>query len=168
MSIASNQTYTHLPFAVWKGTFRVSINKILDGFLSVNYTFVYYGRDTGIHVCMRRSHVDQATGKLNVIGIFDRIRSKKFPFTHRSCIIAAKIACQEGEHTAVFHFKDSAEEDIMPPSPPAKFVSPPLGTNTVIVEVKGLRFPKEGFYEIQMFVDDQFAKKTDIIVDRVK
>ncbi len=114
------------------------------------------------------AHVDQATGKLNVIGIFDRIRSKKFPFTHRSCVIAAKIACQEGEHTAVFHFKDSADEDIMPPSPPAKFVSPPLGTNTVIVEVKGLRFPKEGFYEIQMFVDDQFAKNTDIIVDRVK
>lgn len=112
------------------------------------------------------AHVDQATGKLSVIGIFDRIRSKRFPFKHRSCTIVAKIACIEGQHEAAFHFRDSSGVDFMPPCKPVKFTSPPVGSTTVTVEVKGLHFPREGFYEIQMLVDDHPVKKTELTVDR--
>ena len=114
------------------------------------------------------AHVDQATGKLSVIGIFDRIRSKKFPFKHRSCTIVAKIALIEGSHEAAFYFKDSSGTDFMPPVKPVKFVSPPVGSTPMTVELKGLRFPKEGFYEIQMFVDDILVKRAELTVDRAK
>jgi hypothetical protein len=113
------------------------------------------------------AHVDQATRKLSVIGIFDRIRSRKFPFKYRSCTIVAKFACIEGEHEGAFYFKDPSGVDFMPPCKPVKFVSPPAGTTIVTVELKGLRFPKEGSYEVQMSVDGHLVKKTELTVDRV-
>jgi hypothetical protein len=114
------------------------------------------------------AHLDHATGKLSAIGIFDRIRSKKFPFKHRSCTIVAKIACIEGEHEAAFHFKDSSGVDFMPPCKPLKFRSHPVGSTPITIELKGLRFPKEGFYEIQLFVDGHLVKKTELTVDRAE
>jgi hypothetical protein len=122
----------------------------------------------GFLVLCDTANVDQATGKLNAIGVFDRIRSRNFPFVHRSCAIVAKIACVEGKHEAAVYFKDSAGEDFMPPCKPVNFVSPPMGSNTLILEVRGLRFPKEGFYEIQLFVDGLHVKRTEVIVDRVE
>ncbi len=113
------------------------------------------------------ANVDTATGKLNAIGIFDRIRARTFPFTHPSCAIVAKVACNEGKHTAAFYFKDADDRDFMPPCKPVEFESPPLGTNTIVVEIKGLRFPKEGFYEIQLFIDDAFIDKTELVVSSI-
>lgn len=105
--------------------------------------------------------VDSASGKMNVLGVFDKISAAEFPTRHHRLAVVAKIAADPLENTNEETLKIvlvdadgteylqwssnfSIKRDEKGERPDANF----------ILELNNLEFPKPGFYEFRLDVDD--------------
>lgn len=105
--------------------------------------------------------VEPQTGKLNVIGVFNRIAAVKFPTTHHRMYMALKF---EGEFadssrahklSATLANEDGVDilglqgEFRMPDSPPG--IPPQIG---LVLELNQLQFDRPGDYRFYVAVND--------------
>ena len=109
-------------------------------------------------------HIDPATGKHTILGIFSNIKAAHFPVTHNHMVWFLTIAdCAQGQHK----MKISLGLDPTALSPlierPFESQSPVHRIN-LINEIRNLNFPIPGDYTIQVDIDDEAILVTNLTV----
>jgi hypothetical protein len=109
-------------------------------------------------------HLDPATGKHTILGVFSNIRAHRFPVTHPFMIWFMTLTdCAAGAHKVRILL--GMEPTQMQPLLERTFESPgPLQRINLINEIRNLTFPKAGDYSIVIEVDDEPILATNIAV----
>jgi len=109
-------------------------------------------------------HLDPATGKHTILGVFSNIRAHRFPVTHPFMIWFMTLTdCAAGQHKVRILL--GVEPTQMQPLLERTFESPgPLQRINLINEIRNLTFPQAGDYSIVIEVDDEPILATSIAV----
>jgi hypothetical protein len=102
----------------------------------------------------------ERAGKLNVLGIFNIIKAKKFPVRHRTMYLVLRVAAQLGEYDIEHEMKilflnqdgdelGRQEGNFTIPRPE----SGTQGTIDLIIEVGDLILPALGRYEFRLIIN---------------
>ncbi len=109
-------------------------------------------------------HLDPATGKPTILGVFSNINALRFPVSHPQLIWFLSLTdCAAGEHMLKISFglEGSAPKPVIERS----FESPgPTQQINLINEIRGLTFPMPGSYAIVVEVNDELLVTTDLTV----
>ena len=109
-------------------------------------------------------HIDPATGKHTILGVFSAIRGRQFPLTHPFMIWFLTLTdVAAGKHKIKISLGLTAES--MSPLLDREFESQgPLQRINLINDVRNLSFPAPGDYQIQIEVDDEVLLVTNLTV----
>ncbi len=109
-------------------------------------------------------HLDPATGKHTILGVFSNIRAHRFPVTHPFMIWFMTLTdCAAGPHKVRILL--GMEPTQMQTLLERTFESPgPLQRINLINEIRNLTFPKAGDYSIVIEVDEEPILATSIAV----
>jgi hypothetical protein len=109
-------------------------------------------------------HIDPATGKSYIMGVFSHLRSRTFPFRHPRMILFLTIAgLREGKHKLEISVGLPMED--MKPVVKNEFESQnPLQRINLINEVQGMVFEKPGQYAVSIDIDDDNVLVTTMSV----
>lgn len=109
-------------------------------------------------------HVDPATGKHTILGIFSNIKGRQFPLTHHYMVWFMTLTdLAAGQHR--MRLSLGLEPTQMKPLIEREFASEsPLHRINLINEIGNLTFPQPGEYSILIEVDDEPILATNIVV----
>lgn len=109
-------------------------------------------------------HIDPATGKHTILGVFSNIRGRQFPLTHPHMVWFLTLTdVSEGEH--VIRLSMGVDPTDMKQLIERPFKSPgPLQRINLINEVRNLTFAQPGDYGIIVEVDDEPVLATSLQV----
>lgn len=109
-------------------------------------------------------HIDPATGKHTILGVFSAIRGRQFPLTHPFMIwFLTLTGVSAGKHKIKISL--GLTPDSMSPLLDREFESQgPLQRINLINDVRNLAFPAAGDYAIQIEVDDETLLVTNLTV----
>lgn len=106
---------------------------------------------------------EQGTKKKSLIGIFESIGARKFPFVHPFLSVYVKLT----EANGAYHFRlemvnlKSNQVTGEGKIPQEILIDNPLKSHELVFNLRGLRFNEPGEYEFRMYSNDQiFAQKT--------
>lgn len=110
-------------------------------------------------------------GKLNVMGIFDRISAADFPVVHPKMVFAFRVESAPGDGGRTFAVRvllESPEGEVMfeatgeivPPRVPAG----ELTTANQVFALVGVQFPTPGMYRFIVSVGDEEMHETPFLV----
>jgi hypothetical protein len=101
-------------------------------------------------------------GKLNVLGAFDNIWTKKVPTVHPACAVVARVRfekIEEGSHPIRIHIIDEDGKPIGPNLQGTVNVNVggdmDSGIANIVLNIQGLKFEKYGQYRIDIAIDNQ-------------
>ncbi|MDE3084830.1 MAG: hypothetical protein KGJ37_06400 [Verrucomicrobiota bacterium] len=109
-------------------------------------------------------HIDPASGKHTILGVFSNIKAHRFPVTHPFMIWFLTLSdCSAGQH------KIRISMGINPTQLTSlierQFESPgPLQRINLINEIRNLSFPQPGEYSILIDIDDEPLLATSLTV----
>ena len=101
---------------------------------------------------------DAETGKVSLIGIFERIWAGAFPATHGSLSVYAKIADAEGEYAFRLDLVHLGTLQVagQVQTPPMRITNR-LESQELIFRVDNLALPAPGRYEFRLFANGHFV-----------
>jgi len=112
---------------------------------------------------------DGISRKLDILGIFSRIYTSKFPAIHSRMVIVAKVEAELGDDTEPKDFSVTfADQDglkLLEISAPFKIPHGEQGIRpdfNFIWELNGLEFPHAGHYQLQANIDGKELGTTSI------
>ena len=109
---------------------------------------------------------DPATGKKNLIGIFDRVNARIFP-TQRPMSVYMKLTDAEGFYRIqVRYVQTSSGEELARAEGEAEFASR-LGSFDFFISLPPVEIPSNGRYEFQIWANDVYLGGTFIDAARV-
>jgi hypothetical protein len=106
-----------------------------------------------------------SNGSLNALGIFDTIRTLKFPCQHPRFTYVANIEFERsevGKHPFILSFVGLDGKDVMPPLRGEITVNPVGLRNSLILQLNNIKFPEEGAYKFDLTVEGKHIC-TDIL-----
>lgn len=116
------------------------------------------------------ANIDTTTGKINILGAFNRIFSRQFPAVHpRIAVIVKLAAASPMESTDIRNFEgvlvdaDGIELHII--SGPVSIARLPNGTYSevgMVLELNGIVFSHPGFYQYVIRIDGEEIGETSI------
>ncbi len=110
-------------------------------------------------------------GKLNLMGIFDRIAAADFPVMHPKLVFAFRVEAEFADSGRLFPVRvsmvdeqgtpmfEAAGEMMVPPVPPGEY-----STANQLFSIVGLQFPRAGVYRFVVRVGDTPAHETPLLV----
>ncbi len=109
-------------------------------------------------------HIDPATGKHTILGVFSNIQAKQFPVTHPLMVWFLTLTdCATGEHE--IRISMGRDPTQMQPLIKRTFESPhPLQRINLINEIRNLSFPEPGEYSLNIEVDEELILATSMNV----
>lgn len=109
-------------------------------------------------------HLDPATGKPTILGVFSNINALRFPVSHPQLVWFLSLTdCAAGEHRLKISFglEDAAAKPVIE----RPFESPgPTQQINLINEIRGLTFAMPGEYAIIVEIDDELLIATSLTV----
>lgn len=114
--------------------------------------------------------VDQATGKLNVLGAFNRIHAKKFPAVHPRMTLVVKLVASEATETTEPRSVDIilTDDDGNELLQVSGTVILPIDNKgfrkdaSIVMELNTLEFPHAGAYEFGVWAEGKKLGETTI------
>jgi hypothetical protein len=102
-------------------------------------------------------------GKLNVLGAFDTIWTKKLPAIHPACAIAVRIRfekVEEGNHPIRICIIDGVGKSICPNldcNVNVRIIGDDMvsGVTNIVLNIQRLKLEKYGQYSIELVIDNQ-------------
>ncbi len=109
-------------------------------------------------------HIDPATGKHTILGVFSNIVARQFPFVHPYMVWFLTVSdVQAGQHK--IRISMGVDPTQMQPLIERPFESKsPLQRINLINEVRNLTFPAAGQYDLLIEIDDEPLLATNIQV----
>jgi hypothetical protein len=110
-------------------------------------------------------------GKLNLMGIFDRIAAATFPVLHPRMVFAFRVEAEFGDAGRAFPVRVTLEDDeggvlfeaagdlMAPPVPPGEFA-----TANQLFSLVGVQFPRAGMYRFIVQLGDLPPHETPLIL----
>jgi hypothetical protein len=115
-----------------------------------------------------------ATGKLNILGSFDRLNAKDVPIVHPHCALAVKLRferIEEGQRKIRITFVDPDGSSILPPVDVTATVgfsgNESSSTTSLALAIQQLKLPTFAEYSIDMAVDGRHLVSVPLIVARI-
>jgi len=116
----------------------------------------------------------EASGKLNVLGIFNQIMAKEFPARHRRLYLVMRLVAQLGEfqtqHDLKIAFFDEDGHELGGQQQKIEIPRPERGKQAavdLIVEVNDLQLPTPGRYEFKLIINRDVKSSLPIDVIQV-
>lgn len=115
-----------------------------------------------------------ADGKINIMGIFNKIWAHQFPCVHPSFFLIIKIGLELGEFEPQKNIKlklfdekgklisDVFDKDVTFPSPK----NGEFPEHQIIIEFKGVPFQNAGVYQYVLLIDNKQLDKLDLHVQQ--
>ncbi len=112
-----------------------------------------------------------SNGSLNALGIFDTIRTLKFPCQHPRFTYVANIEFERnevGKHPFKLSFVGLDGKDVMPPLSGEINVNPVGLRNSLVLQMNNIKFSEEGAYKFDLTVDGELICSEILKVLQVK
>lgn len=116
-----------------------------------------------------------SAGKLNMLGAFDTIWTKKTPAVHPQCSVALRIrfdSIEKEKHKITINFVDADGRPLIPPAEGIINVSFPdeqrSGSTNLIFNIQGLKLEKYGEHSIDLAVDGRHEASLPLYVKERK
>ena len=114
--------------------------------------------------------VDSATGKMNILGIFNRINAQQFPTTHPRMVLALKLAAdsptESGEPRSILlRLTDEDGKELFQIATVVQMPRDQFGIRqdaNLTIEFNALEFPHPGTYEFAVLEDGEKIGETVI------
>lgn len=102
-------------------------------------------------------------GKLNLVGIFERIMTEKVPAVHPQMFVVSKILIPKGKHSITLTLMQ--QDKVLTKSTIEKEVDKPLASHTHFWNIQGLKIESWDPIELQILYEGQqvFVKRLPII-----
>lgn len=114
---------------------------------------------------------NDAGGKLNILGSFDRLMAREEPITHPQCALAIKLRfdrVEEGQKRLRIALVDSDGKPAMPTidaTTQVKFTDEnPTATASVVLNIQQLKLPHFGEYAVHLAVDERHESSIPLFV----
>jgi hypothetical protein len=116
-----------------------------------------------------------ASGKLNILGSFDRLNAREAPVVHPQCSLAMKLRferAEEGRKRIRITFIDSDGAAVMPPLEATADVQfrgeDATAVASLALNIHQLRLPRFGEYSIDLAVNDRQEASSPLYVSPVR
>lgn len=113
-------------------------------------------------------------GKLTVVGTFDGINSKQFPFTQANFSVACRLRFAEketGTHEIRLRFIDIDGKELLQPIQGQMNIPKPTNgqysTVNLVFNLSQLKFEKAGRYSFELYIDDEWESGLPLFVSKV-
>jgi len=119
-----------------------------------------------LHVCDYASLSEG--GKLNVLGTFESISPKEFPYTHPQLYVVTNVSIKKPGNYKQFIkiLRERDNQEIIKPFEFGISISEPktLGEAKVgvIAQLNNIKFEESGRYLVQIFIDDEKIRESKI------
>ena len=114
------------------------------------------------------------SSKLTVVGTFDSINSKQFPFVHSSFSVACRLRFAEketGVHDVQLRFIHGSGEELMKPiEAQMNIVTPKNGqysTVNLVFNFSQVKFEKPGRYSFELYIDDEWESGLPLFLNQL-
>lgn len=114
-------------------------------------------------------------GKLNILGIFDRIGAQTAPVTHSQMQLVMTLEADRGdadkEHKVEVELIDADGSRLFSMAGNLKFGPPPPGEQIRInhvIQLNNLQFPHFGSYDFKVIVNNEVRKSIPLSVVEIK
>jgi len=104
-----------------------------------------------LHIC-EKAFLSQ-DGKLNIIGIFNRIGATSFPAAHPELFVVASIKDGQGVYNGKISF-EAPSGIIIADARGQINIEASEGTGNIIASFRNVVFPSPGKYNIKFFIND--------------
>ncbi|HKC36330.1 MAG TPA: hypothetical protein VKB95_09725 [Chitinophagaceae bacterium] len=112
--------------------------------------------------------------KLTVVGTFDAIHSKQFPFVQQSFSVACRLRFSEketGPHDMRLKFTDGNREEVIKPIEGQMNIAKPLNGQysavNLVFNFNQVKFEKAGRYSFELYIDDEWTSGLPLFVNQV-
>lgn len=116
--------------------------------------------------------VVDGTGKLSVLGVFDRIRARDFPARHGRIALVMRLAAQpedEGEHRVEIVLRGPEDQDVLRLDGQVRLgpTKPARGATRIaqVLNLDGVVFPQAGRYRFEIRINDQAATPVHLVLE---
>ena len=114
------------------------------------------------------------SGKLTVVGTFDGINSKQFPFTQANFSVACRLRFAEketGSHDMRLRFIDIDGKEILQPIQGQMNIPKPINgqysTINLVFNLSQIKFDKAGRYSFELYIDDEWESGLPLFVNQI-
>jgi hypothetical protein len=115
------------------------------------------------------------SGKLTVVGTFDGINSKQFPFVQGNFSVACRLRFSEketGQHTMRLRFIDANGKELLQPIEGEMNIPKPTNgqytTINLVFNFNQIKFEKAGRYSFELFINDEWESGLPLFINQVK
>lgn len=112
--------------------------------------------------------------KLTVVGTFDSINSKQFPFVQQSFSVACRLRFADketGQHDIRLRFTDGNKKEVINPIEGNMNIPKPQNGQysaiNLVFNFNQLKFEKAGRYSFELFIDDEWTSGLPLFVNQV-
>jgi len=114
------------------------------------------------------------SGKLTVVGTFDGINSKQFPFIQANFSVACRLRFSEketGEHHMRLRFIDVDGKEIIQPIEGNMNIQKPQNGQysaiNLVFNFAQVKFEKAGRYSFELYMDDDWSSGLPLFINQV-
>lgn len=112
--------------------------------------------------------------KLTVVGTFDSIQSKQFPFAYGNFSVACRMRFSEkesGVHDLRLRFINKEGEEIIKPIEVQLNIQPPRNGQysaiNAVFNFNQLNFQKAGRYSFELYIDDEWRSGLPLFLNQI-
>lgn len=112
--------------------------------------------------------------KLTVVGTFDSIHSKQFPFVQASFSVACRLRFSEkevGQHEMQLRFIDGEGKEIIKPIEGKMNIAQPKNGQysavNLVFNFNQVKFDKPGRYSFELYIDDEWESGLPLFTNQV-
>lgn len=112
--------------------------------------------------------------KLTVVGTFDSIHSKQFPFVQAMFSVACRLRFSEkeiGSHDIRLRFIDGAGAELIKPITGQMNIAQPRNGQysavNLVFNFNQLKFEKDGRYSFELYIDEEWASGLPLFVNQI-
>lgn len=117
-----------------------------------------------------------ASGKLNLLGVFDRIQSREFPVRHGRIALALRFSAtpeEVGVHDVAIHLVGPSERELLRLDGRMELRTSPGGGSEgmrlpQILNLDGIVFPEPGDYTFRILVGGRQVSSLGLTVEKVR
>ena len=116
-----------------------------------------------VHIC-EKAFLSQ-DGKLNVIGIFNKVMAKNFPAAHPELFVVASIKDGQGIYNGKI-VVEAPTEGIIADAKGQINIGMVGGIGNIIANFRNIVFPSPGTYKIKIFIENEFLSEEYLLLTK--
>jgi hypothetical protein len=112
--------------------------------------------------------------KLTVVGTFDAIHSKQFPFVHQSFSVACRLRFSEketGQHEMRLRFTDGGGSELIKPIEGQMSIAAPKNGQyspvNLVFNFNQVKFDKPGRYSFELYIDGEWRSGLPLFLNQL-